>query len=130
MTKHNLFHDESMWKGAGPEIFERAKALRNNMTIAEAKLWDELKGNKLSGLKFRRQHPVHHFIVDFYCHKHELVIEIDGEYHETKKQIELDKERTEILNKNGLKIIRFSNKQVLENIEEVKIEILKVINLD
>ena len=127
MSKNNLFQDESMWRGAGPGIFERAKALRNNMTDAERKLWDELKGNKLSGFKFRRQHPVQRFIVDFYCHKLALVIEIDGEYHQTKTQKELDKERTEILNLNGFMVIRFSNKQVLESIEEVKLEVKEVI---
>jgi len=119
MKRNKLYHDLSMWKGASPEIFYNAKTLRINPTIAENLIWEELKSNKFNRLKFRRQHPISHYIVDFYCHKLKLVIEIDGEYHENLVQMEKDKERSENLIFNGLKVIRFTNSQVENNIKEV-----------
>jgi very-short-patch-repair endonuclease len=71
----------NMFYGATPEIFRKAKNLRNNLTFHEKKLWEELRGNKLHGLRFKSQHPIDQFIVDFYCHKLKLVIEIDGNSH-------------------------------------------------
>ena len=68
-----------------------------------------MRGNRILGLKFRRQHPRSLYIADFYCHKLKLITEIDGGYHFTKKQIIKDEERTEILNANALEIIRFNN---------------------
>lgn len=102
-----------MWKGAPPEGFSKAQSLRNRMTDAEIVLWNELKGNRINGYKFRRQHPIHFFIVDFYCHKLKLIIEIDGKYHETKEQKEKDEYRTKLLQEYGLKVIRFTNEEVL-----------------
>ena len=119
MKKHQSQNDDSMFKGASPQIFRNAEQLRNNMTIAEKLLWEELKGKKFNGLKFRRQHPIQSYIADFYCHKLKLIIEIDGGYHNSEKQIENDNERTEILEFNGLEVIRFSNKEVVNNLNYV-----------
>ena len=112
-------HNESMWKGAPISGFLKAKELRNQMTIPEKKLWSALEKNKLLGIKFRRQHPIGIYIVDFYAHKLKLIIELDGKYHQNKKQQILDKERTAFLEFNGLKIIRFSNNEILENLSTV-----------
>ncbi len=129
MKKDNLYHDESMWKGASPEIFDRAKSLRERMTPAEMKLWGELKENKLKGYKFRRQHPIHRFIADFYCHKLKLIIEIDGKYHDRKEQINLDIERSELLEYQGIEIIRFTNEEVLDNIDKILMRIIEKIKI-
>ncbi len=110
--------DDSMFYGAEPIIFEYAKALRKVPTRAERVLWKHLNKNKL-GVKFRRQHPVSRYIADFYCHRLKLVIEIDGDYHLDSVQGEYDKFRTEDLREFGIKVIRFTNNQVLSNIESV-----------
>ena len=96
---------------------ERAKELRHEMTPAEHKLWQRLKANRLKGWHFRRQQIIAGFIVDFYCHKAELVIEIDGPIH-TKREIE-DLERTKALTDLGLIIIRFTNRQVMNHMDQV-----------
>ena len=119
MKKDHPYHDESMYKGAPPDSFAKAKFLRDNMTDAEKFLWEKLKNNQLKGFKFRRQHPIHIYIVDFYCHKLKLVIEIDGGYHDSKDQKILDAERSEILKFQKLKVIRFTNDEVLGNIDFV-----------
>jgi len=83
MGNQNLNHDESMWKGAPANSFLLAKRLRGRMTQAEILLWEKLKNKQFKGCKFRRQHPIHQFVVDFYCHKLKLIIEIDGKYHDS-----------------------------------------------
>ena len=115
----NPYQDQGMHKGAPPSSFIKAKNLRRNMTMAEKKLWEVLKDKKFKGYKFRRQHPIHIFIVDFYCHELGLVIEIDGEYHNEATQISIDFERSEILKFQDLHVIRFTNDQVLNKIERV-----------
>lgn len=106
-----------MWKGASPDLFSKAKKLRKNMTPAETVLWSHLRQNKFLGLKFRRQHPIQNFIADFYCHQLKLVIEIDGLYHQTKVQQEADNNRSEIINFNGIQVIRFTNNEIEHQIE-------------
>ena len=108
-----------MWKGAQPEIFKRAENLRNKPTEAEKLLWEKLKCDPFKQYHFRRQHPIHHFIADFYSHKRQLIIEVDGQYHETEDQQRKDQLRTDLLNFQGLEIIRFSNQEVIENMEKV-----------
>ena len=71
------------------------------------------------GLKFRRQHPLHFYIADFYCHEQRLVVEIDGEMHEQEQLKEHDENSTAELEKYGIRVIRFTNKQVINSIEEV-----------
>lgn len=113
-----------MFLGANPLIFQRAEVLRKKMTEAEKILWEVLKTKKLSGYKFRRQHPILKFILDFYCHESKLGIEIDGQVHNSKEQKFYDEDRTDILKEYGIKIIRFHNKEIIENLEVVKLKIL------
>jgi len=116
--------DFDMFYGASPKIFEQAKILRNNMTKAEKLLWERLNRKQLRGFKFRRQHPIADFITDFYCHAKKLVIELDGEIHNTSEQKEYDQERTNQLEEFGIKVIRFSNEEILNDIDKV-FEIIK-----
>jgi len=110
-----------MFYGANRTIFQNAEILRKDMTIAEKKLWERLNKSQL-GVRFKAQHPIDIFIADFYCHKFKLVVEIDGGIHETQK--EYDEGRTAELEKWGLTIIRFTNEEVMNNIEKV-MEIIK-----
>ncbi|MGO2358381.1 MAG: endonuclease domain-containing protein [Mesonia sp.] len=123
MFDKNPYHSQSMFKGAPPGSFKKARILRQNMTKAEKFLWRYLKNGKLSAYKFRRQHPIHLFIVDFYCHSLKLVIEVDGAYHNYEEQKLKDKERSELLKFQDLKVIRFTNQQVLNSIDFVLEEI-------
>jgi len=111
-----------MFYGARPSVFEKAKELRKNMTDAEKQLWDRINRNQL-GVRFKAQHPIYKFVVDFYCHKYKLVIEIDGEIHNFQKQE--DEGREEELKRLGLKIIRFTNDEVKEDLDRVVDEIKK-----
>ena len=99
------------------KLTPRAKELRKNMTPAEKKLWSEYLRN--APLKFMRQRPIDNFIVDFYCSQARLIIEIDGEIHLQDNAIIYDKQRTAILESYGLKVIRFTNQQVLNNLPQV-----------
>ena len=99
------------------QIQQRARELRREMTPTERVLWQRLRNRQLSGLKFRRQHPLGPFIADFYCAAHRLVVEIDGDIHDL--QPERDAARTEQFEKYGYRVIRFRNEQVLNDIESV-----------
>jgi len=114
---------DSMHFGADAFSFKMAEALRIRMTQAETILWEALRDKQLGGIKFRRQHPIGRFIVDFYCHKYMLVIEIDGGIHLAKDVKEKDINREAELKELGLHIIRFKNEEVIGNLEEVKTEI-------
>lgn len=113
-----------MHDGATPKVFRNAAMLRENMTEPEKKLWDYLK-TKPFGIKFRRQHPISGYVLDFYCHKLRFSIEIDGGYHLQKEQKEKDLERTDYIKSLGISEIRFTNEQVLNEFETV----IKKINL-
>ena len=123
MKKSKLQHDDSMFKGASAQVFSNAEKLRERMTIAEKLLWEELRENKFYGLKFRRQHPIQNYIADFYCHKHKLVIEVDGKYHLHKDQVEYDENRKEILNFNDVIVLRFTNDEVINDLSKVLFDI-------
>ena len=123
MKKLKPNHDDGMWKGAPSDSFSKAQFLRRNETKAEKLLWEKLRNNQLEGLKFRRQHPVNIYIADFYCHKFKLIIELDGDYHNQEEQKQKDEVRTEVLRLNGLKIIRFKNEEVEQDINQVLITI-------
>ena len=99
------------------EMHERARKLRREMTPAEKILWKELRTNKLNGLHFRRQQIIHGYFADFYCHQHELIVELDGGIHELQK--EYDVEREEYLIAIGFRIIRFTNEEINENLRDV-----------
>ena len=116
----------SMYRGAPVSSFLKAKSLRENQTIAESKLWERLKAKQLKGLKFRRQHPIGLYIVDFYCHQLKLAIEIDGGYHDTVSQREKDELRTKNLEGLGLKVIRFKNSEVEKNLNKVLKTLVKI----
>ena len=118
MKKEHPYHEASMFKGAPAENFRKAELLRENMTPAETLLWEKIKDNQL-GVKFRRQHPIQLFIVDFYCHEQKLIIEIDGEYHNSIEQIQKDIEREGLLIFQDLSVLRFTNAEVLENMDMV-----------
>ena len=107
---------------------EYRKALRNNMTPAEATLWRALKGRGVGGMKFRRQQSIGPFILDFYCPEHLLGIELDGTSHDYK--YEYDEQRTEYLLRQGIRILRFSNQQVFTSLQGVLAEIVRVANED
>jgi very-short-patch-repair endonuclease len=128
MKNQNQYHDESMWKGAPVNNFLLAKQLRERMTQAEILIWDKLKNKQFRGYKFRRQHPLHKFIVDFYCHELKLIIEIDGKYHDSEEQKKKDLNRTELLKFQGLSEIRFTNEEVINNIGSVLKKLEEQIN--
>lgn len=102
-----------------PAMLARAKELRHPLTPQENKLWQHLRAKQLYGLKFRRQHPLDRFILDFYCAEQRLVIEIDGSGHAQPDQHAYDQARTEWLQQRGLRVIRFTNVEVDTNLTEV-----------
>jgi very-short-patch-repair endonuclease len=93
------------------------------MTPAENRLWERLRKNQLDGFHFRRQQIIAGFIVDFYCHRASLIVELDGAVHE--KNRESDFQRETILKEMGFRIARFKNEEVMDNIEKVITEILQ-----
>ena len=109
----------SMFYNAKPHIFEKAKIMRQNMTKAEEILWEQLRGKKLLGLRFRPQHPIDIFIADFYCHPLKLVIEVDGGVHKSKEQQDYDIGREGELENWGIKVVRFTNEKIRNNITQV-----------
>ena len=98
------------------EKLQRARELRREMTPAEKILWQELRANKL-GVHFRRQQVIAGFIVDFYCHKAALVIEVDGDIHDL--QQEEDARREKVLREMRLRVVRFRNEEVVKNLSAV-----------
>jgi very-short-patch-repair endonuclease len=120
--------ERNMFYGASRNTFEKAHELRMNMTKAEKKVWDELKNRNLFKVRFRRQHPVDIFVVDFYCHELKLAIEIDGNIHLEKEVSEYDEGRTHDIEKFGIKILRFTNDQVFNDTDGVINKILEVIS--
>ena len=107
-------------------LLQNAKSNRKYMTPAEAALWECLRGKNL-GERFRRQHPVAGYIPDFVCLKKRLVVEVDGGYHFIDDQQVSDEERTQYLNQHGFEVLRFTNEEVLGNIDEVITRIKEVI---
>ena len=103
-----------------------ARKLRQEETEAEKVLWNALRGKRLNGLKFRRQHPYEKTVLDFFCVEHQLVIELDGSVHDLPDQSEHDEERTRFLNEHGLKVVRFRNEEILNSLPAVLQKILKI----
>jgi very-short-patch-repair endonuclease len=100
-----------------PKGYQHARQLRKEVTPAEAKLWAYLRGNKLEGVNFRRQHAIGKYIVDFCSPKAKLVIELDGSQHLDQK--DYDENRTEYLASRGYNVIRFWNNDVMNRIEDI-----------
>jgi very-short-patch-repair endonuclease len=117
--------DNRIFGNAGTRTFKHAKELRKKLTPAESLLWANLRGRKLNGYKFRRQHPIDQFVADFYCAEANLVVEVDGGYHRDKEQKSYDVGRTYELEEYRVKVIRFENKQVEEELPAVLTEIKK-----
>ena len=109
-------------------IIEVSRELRKRSTLAERVLWSRLRNRGLKGLKFYRQHPFGRYVADFYCAALRLVIELDGEIHESPEQREYDKIRTAELNDRGLTVLRFQNEAVFSNIQGVLREIVDLRN--
>jgi len=109
-----------------PVILAHAREMRHPQTSAETTLWNVLR-NKNTGYKFRRQHPIDMFIIDFYCAGAKLLIEIDGDSHFIPRQEEYDSARTEYLEELGYKVIRFTNNDVRYNILAVADEIMRTV---
>ncbi|MFQ5717649.1 MAG: endonuclease domain-containing protein [Nitrospinales bacterium] len=99
--------------------------LRNNMPETERLLWAKLRGKQLGGYKFRRQYGVDQFVLDFYCPKIKLGIEIDGDSHFNKNAETYDRERSRVIQSYGIKILRFNNNEVHKNIDGVLETILE-----
>jgi type I restriction enzyme R subunit len=102
-----------------------ARDLRTKQTEAEALLWNLLRNRKLLGFKFRRQHQFGDYIADFYCHEASLVIECDGSAHDANEQWHHDQNRDAYMVASGLRVLRFTNKQILDDAETVLSEISK-----
>ncbi|WP_405371183.1 endonuclease domain-containing protein [Nonlabens sp. Asnod2-A12] len=113
-----------------PHLKNHRKSLRKNLTPAEAFLWTELKTQKFHGLKFRRQHSIKNFIIDFYCAKFKLIIELDGDYHDEPNQFQKDEKRDADLTNLGFTILRYENKYVFEELDHVLSDIKKHCGLE
>jgi very-short-patch-repair endonuclease len=102
-----------------PPLRNRRKELRNNGTAAEAVLWKHLQRRQLLGKKFRRQHSINRYIVDFFCVECAIAIELDGAPHFSELGEEYEAERTRFLEAEGIVILRFENRILYQNIEAV-----------
>jgi len=102
---------------------ERCWQFRDNHTAAEAAMWEIVRDKRLAGFKFRRQHKIGPFIVDFYCHAANLAVEVDGPIHQQRR--EEDARRTAWLTSIGLQVIRFANEEVMNDKEPVRQRILQ-----
>lgn len=119
MSNNGFSHDNET---AAPHFYEilKHKAIEGRLepTTAETRLWQCLRGNKL-GVKFRRQHVIGDCIADFICIKERLIVEVDGPYHFTKEQQEEDRFRTDYLKNLEYRVIRFTNDEVIYEIDKV-----------
>jgi very-short-patch-repair endonuclease len=119
MAKIKGAEDYPFYFGASARMLQLAGDLRRAMTEAVKMLWQRLRDRQLNGFRFRRQHPVNEFIVDFFCYEAMMAIEVDGSVHADSYQLERDTERTRILNRFGIQVIRFTNTEVETEMERV-----------
>lgn len=117
----NRMNRQPLLTGATDAKRQLARRLRQSQTESERRLWRELRANRLAGIHFRRQQPLHGFIVDFYCHGARLAIEVDGAVHDSQK--EYDRERDAILHFHGIQTLRFPNDRVESDLPAVLNEI-------
>jgi len=122
-------YNDNLHNGAAGKLYQYGRELRQELTKAEKILWAELRNRKLNGLKFRRQHPIDKFVLDFYCHERKLAIELDGSIHDGKLNKEYDEARTAMLGGLGIYTLRFRNDEVINNIESVLRKINEVTNM-
>ena len=97
-----------------PEMKPFRRKLRKNMTAAEVALWLMIKNKQLDGERFLRQYSIGHFVIDFYCPKYKLAVELDGEVHFTEEAAAYDAKRTAYLNSVGVQVVRFENFEVFQ----------------
>jgi very-short-patch-repair endonuclease len=116
-TRRNIQFDVMF--GATKQVVEQARELRQNMTEAEEILWKHLRGRRFKGYKFRRQHPADKFVLDFYCHRAKLCIEVDGGIHNDIDISERDENRTYELEQFGIRVRRITNSEIETDIENV-----------
>ncbi len=105
-----------------------ARALRRNETVAEKRLWEQLRNRTLEGFKFSRQIPIGPFIVDFVCRELRLIVEVDGATHSTDEEISRDEHRSAFLRSEGYNLIRFQNDEILNGMDEVLTLILQALH--
>lgn len=127
MNEQQKYRDNLFYKSSGKKI-QFAKNLRKNLTPAENKLWQILRGGKNGGHKFRRQHVIGKFVAYFYCHKSKLVVEADGEIHNLVENKNYDAERNLLMLEKGIKVLRFSNDEILNSIDTVVAKIAETLN--
>ncbi len=108
-----------------PEMTNRSRNLRRNMTLAERKLWRLLRDRRLEGVKFRRQYAVSGYILDFYCPDAKVAVELDGNEHARPERVVYDKRRDDRLKALGINVLRFANTDVLTNLSGVLVKILE-----
>jgi very-short-patch-repair endonuclease len=119
--------NRAFYYGSSPEILKRAERLRKEMTETELLLWERIRKNKNGGYRFRAQHPIGKFIVDFYCHEALLAIEIDGSIHQNNIVAERDEGRELEIRKLGINIIRFTSEEIHNNLDKVAITISSIL---
>jgi len=112
-----------------PALLQAARDLRQHMTDAEQRLWQCLRGKQLDGFRFRKQHPIARFVLDFYCPAVKLAIEIDGGQHNTAPGRASDEERTRFLKARGIRVLRFWNHEVLQDLPGVLERIWEALHL-
>jgi very-short-patch-repair endonuclease len=117
----SLMHRPRHYRGGLPTagLTEHARELRLAQTAAEAKLWSMLRNKQLRGFKFRRQHQFGGYIADFYCHEAQLVVECDGSIHDGNEQWHHDQQRDAYMTANGIRVLRFTNEEILRQTGKV-----------
>ena len=106
-------------KGPDGSRLGRARDLRKNTTLAEARLWEQLRAKRFDGYKFVRQQPIGPYFADFVCRSHKFIIEVDGATHATDEELDHDRRRTAFLGEQGYRVFRISNDEVLNAMDEV-----------
>jgi very-short-patch-repair endonuclease len=127
--KSNINNRKPFHYDTKPRLFGYAAEMRKNPTKCEDIVWEIIRAKRFENAKFRRQHPVNQFIVDFYCHELKLVIEIDGKIHLDAEQKEYDEGRQYLLESWGLTVLRLTNEQVEKDLRHA-LEQLKSLILE
>ena len=122
-------YNDNLHNGATGKLYQYGRELRQELTQAEKMLWAELRSRKLNGLKFRRQHPIDKFVLDFYCHERKLAVELDGSVHDVKINKDYDEARTAMLRGLGIYTLRFRNDEIVNNMGSVLQKINEVANM-
>jgi very-short-patch-repair endonuclease len=102
-----------------------ARQLRNQLTKSEQILWEALRNSRLHGIKFRRQHPFGPYVLDFFCVKAQLAVELDGGVHDQAEQKDYDQERTAYLEAQGIRVLRLKNEEITNDFGDVLRKILE-----